>query len=149
MKPTIRFIHAADLHLDSPYVGMQNLPEPIFKDVKESTLLAYNRLIELAIEEKVDFVLFVGDLFDQQSTSIKSVITLKRGLEKLKEHGIYAYISYGNHDFGIGEKVDLTFPDNTYVFQSEEIQRFHLIRMEKKSRKFTVSAMKNEQSKRR
>ena len=124
MKPTIRFIHAADLHLDSPYVGMQNLPEPIFKDVKESTLLAYNRLIELAIEEKVDFVLFVGDLFDQQSTSIKSVITLKRGLEKLKEHGIYAYISYGNHDFGICVKADLTFPDNTFVFQSEEIQRF-------------------------
>lgn len=150
MKPTIRFIHAADLHLDSPYVGMQNLPEPIFKDVKESTLLAYNRLIELAIEEKVDFVLFVGDLFDQQSTSIKSVITLKRGLEKLKEHGIYAYISYGNHDFGIGEKVDLTFPDNTICFSvRRDSNVFHLIRMEKKSRKFTVSAMKNEQSKRR
>ena len=124
MKPTIRFIHSADLHLDSPYKGMQDLPASIFNDVKESTLIAYERLIDLAIKEQVDFVLFVGDLFDQQSTSIKSVMKLKQGLERLNDHGIVAYVSFGNHDFGIGEKVDLTFPENTYVFESEEITSY-------------------------
>lgn len=121
MKQSIRFLHSADLHLDSPYAGMQGLPESILNDVKESTLIAFNRLIDLAINEQVDFVLFVGDLFDQQSTSIKSVLTLKKGLQKLADHHIKAYLSFGNHDYGIGEKIDLTFPDNTYVFHTEDV----------------------------
>ncbi|GEL78801.1 metallophosphoesterase family protein [Tenuibacillus multivorans] len=121
---SIRFLHAADLHLDSPYKGMKNLPNSIFKDIKESTLMAFNRLINLAIDQRVDFVLFVGDLFDQYSASIKSRMVLKHGLEKLKEHNIQVYISFGNHDYRMQEKADLSFPSNTFVFTSQSVSHF-------------------------
>ncbi|PKR78264.1 DNA repair exonuclease [Halalkalibacillus sediminis] len=120
----LRFIHCADLHLDSPYKGLFNLPDKIFSDIKNSTFIAYERLIDLAIEEQVDFVLFVGDLFDQHSASLKSTVRLKKGLQRLNEHHINAYISYGNHDYGIGQKADLSFPPNTHVFKSEKVSKF-------------------------
>ncbi|MGM8214752.1 metallophosphoesterase family protein [Bacillaceae bacterium W0354] len=124
MNESIRFIHCADLHLDSPYVGLSHLPHSIFRDIKESTFIAFDRLINIAIEEEVDFVLFAGDLFDQQSTSLKSLMRLKRGLEKLNDYRIQAYICFGNHDFGMQQKVDFNFPPNTFIFPSEDVTYF-------------------------
>lgn len=120
----IRFIHCADLHLDSPYSGLHHLPESILQDIKESTFLAFERIIEFAIDENVDFVLFVGDLFDQQSSSLKSLMRLKHGLNLLNEHNINAYISFGNHDFGMHDKLNFNMPPNTYLFTSEKVSHF-------------------------
>ena len=36
----IRFIHCADLHLDSPYSGLHHLPESILQDIEESNILS-------------------------------------------------------------------------------------------------------------
>ncbi|GAA0471122.1 DNA repair exonuclease [Alkalibacillus silvisoli] len=124
MNRSVRFLHSADLHLDSPYKGMRNLPDNILKDVKASTFKAFERLIKLAIEEQVDFVLLVGDLFDQESASLKSLVALKEGLVKLEQFDIKVYISFGNHDYQLLNKVDLSFPSNTYVFRSEEVTSF-------------------------
>ncbi|RPF50156.1 metallophosphoesterase family protein [Aquisalibacillus elongatus] len=121
MGKNIRFIHSADLHLDSPYKGLKGLPDRIFQDIKTSTMTAFNRLIDLAIDLNVDLLLIVGDLFDQESTSIKSSLQLKKGLERLNQQGIKVYISYGNHDYMMQDKVNLTFPENTYVFPSHEV----------------------------
>ncbi|TFB22103.1 DNA repair exonuclease [Filobacillus milosensis] len=120
-KEVIRFLHSADLHLDSPYKGMKNLPNRIYQDIKDSTLKAFRRLIDVAIDQQVDFVLIVGDLFDQDSNSIKALVELKRGLEKLNSHDIQAYISFGNHDYMMLNKAELNFPSNTYVFPTGSI----------------------------
>ncbi|WP_029425160.1 metallophosphoesterase [Alkalibacillus haloalkaliphilus] len=93
MHQSVRFLHSADLHLDSPYKGMRHLPGNILTDVKASTFKAFKRLIDLAIEQQVDFVLLVGDLFDQDSASLKSLVALKDGLKKLEQHNIKAFIS--------------------------------------------------------
>ncbi|NIK12667.1 metallophosphoesterase family protein [Alkalibacillus almallahensis] len=121
MKQPIRFIHTADLHLDSPFKGMREVPENILYDVQNATLKAFERLIELAVNEQVDFVVIVGDLFDVQSASLKSLVTLKRGLSQLNTYGINVYISFGNHDYDMMRKVDLTLPENTYIFPTEEV----------------------------
>ena len=57
---TIRFIHAADLHLDSPFKGMTGLPMDQLNNLRESTFTAFERLIEHALESKPDFVLIAG-----------------------------------------------------------------------------------------
>ncbi|MET3683528.1 DNA repair exonuclease SbcCD nuclease subunit [Alkalibacillus flavidus] len=121
MKETIRFLHTADLHLDSPFKGMRDVPGVILQGIQSATLKAFDRIIETAIHEQVDFVLMVGDVFDVQSASLKSLVTLKRGLSRLDESGIHVYISFGNHDYDMLKKVDLTLPDNTYIFPSEEV----------------------------
>ncbi|MCP8615493.1 metallophosphoesterase family protein [Salirhabdus salicampi] len=124
MRTKIKFIHAADLHLDSPFKGLSSVPYKIFDELKDSTFTAFERLIDYAVNYKVDFVLFVGDIFDEQSRNLKAQLKFKRGLEKLHESGIQAFVSYGNHDHLSGEYFQVEYPENTYVFDSERVTVF-------------------------
>lgn len=124
MTKPISFIHAADLHLDSPFKGMANLPEHIFRDILSSTFIALNRLVDAAITKKVDFVLIVGDLFDNEKQSLKAQVRLRRAFEELKRHDINVYLSYGNHDFINGNSHPVTYPDNVFIFGDENVSQF-------------------------
>ncbi|RLL45001.1 DNA repair exonuclease [Oceanobacillus piezotolerans] len=124
MTKQISFIHAADLHLDSPFKGLTDLPEDLFHKVRESTFLALDRLVKAAIDKKVDFVLMVGDLFDNEKQSLKAQIYLRRAFEELKQHRINVYLSYGNHDYIIGNVYPVTYPDNVFVFPDEQVTHF-------------------------
>ncbi|GAB3060612.1 metallophosphoesterase family protein [Virgibacillus ainsalahensis] len=124
MTKQISFIHAADLHLDSPFKGLANLPEGLFQEMVDSTFQALDRLVFSAIDKNVDFVLIVGDLFDNEVQSLKAQIRLKRAFEELKQHQINVYLSYGNHDFIKGNIHPVTYPDNVYIFPDEKISQF-------------------------
>ncbi|WP_106498108.1 metallophosphoesterase family protein [Lentibacillus sp. Marseille-P4043] len=124
MSKQISFLHAADLHLDSPFKGLARIPEEIFKEVQESTFIALDRLVNVAINKQVNFVLLVGDLFDNEKQSLKGQIHLRDAFEKLKRHHIYVYLSYGNHDYLNGNHYPITYPENVFTFQQETIQHF-------------------------
>lgn len=124
MSGKISFIHAADLHLDSPFKGLANVPASIFKEICESTFVALDRLVSVAIDKKVDFVLIVGDLFDNEKQGIKAQIRLRKAFEELKEHQINVYVSYGNHDHINGNIHPVTYPDNVFIFSSEKVSQF-------------------------
>ncbi|MBX4341380.1 metallophosphoesterase, partial [Mycobacterium tuberculosis] len=64
MSEMIKFLHCADLHLDSPFKGLSSLPERLFQRLFDSTFVSFKRLIDLAISEEVDFVIIAGDLYD-------------------------------------------------------------------------------------
>ncbi|MCD8502681.1 MAG: metallophosphoesterase [Bacillaceae bacterium] len=80
----ITFIHAADLHLDSPFKGLAKLPNEIFHKVKESTFAALDRIVTYAIEERVDFVTLCGDLFDGENRSMRAQSKVKKGIRKVE-----------------------------------------------------------------
>src|SRR5690625_3545256 len=124
MSKEISFIHAADLHLDSPFKGLAHMPASIFEQVRESTFAALDRLINMAIETQVDFLLIVGDLFDNEKQSLKAQIRLRRAFEELKRHHINVYLSYGNHDYTNGNSHPVTYPDNVFIFQNEQVNYF-------------------------
>lgn len=124
MREKITFLHAADLHLDSPFRGLSHLPENIFQDVYQSTFKALNHLVELAIETPVDFVLLVGDLFDAEKQTVQSQIKLRQAFQKLDNANIPIYLSYGNHDYLEGNQHRVTFPENTHIFDSETVSTF-------------------------
>ncbi|WP_373895631.1 exonuclease SbcCD subunit D [Virgibacillus sp. CBA3643] len=124
MAKQISFIHAADLHLDSPFKGLADTPEPIFKEILESTFTALDRLIQAAIDKQVDFVLMAGDLFDNEKQSLKAQIRLRRAFEKLKAHDIQVYASHGNHDYINGNIHPVTYPDNVHIFPGEKVRQF-------------------------
>ncbi|MFE8700221.1 exonuclease SbcCD subunit D [Cytobacillus sp. FJAT-54145] len=113
----IKFIHAADLHLDSPMVGLKHLPKHIFKRLQESTFQALKTLIDKAISSKVDFVILAGDLFDHEDRSIRAQARLRSELERLQSEGISVFIVYGNHDFMGGSWPHLDLPNNVEVFR--------------------------------
>lgn len=124
MTEQISFIHAADLHLDSPFRGLAHIPEPIFQKVKDSTFTALDRLVKTAIDKRVDFVVIVGDLFDNEKQSLKAQVRLRKAFEELQYHNIYVYLSYGNHDFIKGNIHPVTYPDNVFIFPEENVSHF-------------------------
>lgn len=115
----IKFIHTADLHLDTPFYGLQDkLPNSIFERVKESSFLSLKRIIDLAIKENVDFILISGDLYDGENRSLKAQLKLCKELERLQEHSISAFIIHGNHDHLGGSWTTINWPENTVFFSS-------------------------------
>ncbi|PLS03010.1 metallophosphoesterase family protein [Neobacillus cucumis] len=115
----ISFIHAADLHLDSPMVGLKHLPENIFNRVKESTFTALKKLTSAAIERQVDFVIIAGDIYDGEDRSIRAQARFRKEMEKLNDEKIPVYIVHGNHDHLNGSWVNLDMPKNVHVFNSK------------------------------
>src|SRR5690625_1211028 len=124
LNNTISFIHAADLHLDSPFQGLTYLPESLFEKVRQSTFQALDKLIQTAINKKVDFILLVGDLFDNEKQSLKAQVHLRKAFEQLEQHGIVVYLSYGNHDFVNGNKHRITYPKNVHIFPNEIVTSY-------------------------
>ncbi|MBS2968244.1 DNA repair exonuclease [Metabacillus sp. KIGAM252] len=120
--PPIKFIHAADLHLDSPFAGLNHLPESILHRLKESTFASFSNLVSFTIEEKADFLLLAGDLFDGENRSLKAQLRLKREFEKLNEFGIPVYVIHGNHDHLGGKWLQIEWPQNVHVFSHEQVE---------------------------
>lgn len=120
----ITFIHAADLHLDSPMVGLMHLPAEIYGKVRESTFQALKGIIAEAINLSVDFVIFAGDLFDGEDRSIRAQSRLRTEMMKLEEKGIPVYVIHGNHDHLGGTWVNLEMPPNVHVFNKDIETKF-------------------------
>ena len=112
----VKFIHAADLHLDSPFKGLHEMPEKLLKEVRQSTFKALEKLTKIAIEEAVDFVLISGDIYDLEDRSIKAQVAFRHEMEKLNDQRILVFLIHGNHDYMNGESNQLSMPENVYVF---------------------------------
>ncbi|PLT31233.1 metallophosphoesterase family protein [Peribacillus deserti] len=115
----ITFIHTADLHLDSPFSGLRQLPEGLLERLRESTFAAFEKVVNAAIYHKVDFMLIAGDLYDGENRSIRAQVRFRKEMERLQAHGIPVYIIHGNHDHLSGSWVKISFPPNVHIFSSE------------------------------
>ncbi|MGP4082385.1 metallophosphoesterase family protein [Pseudalkalibacillus sp. R45] len=116
----IRFIHTADLHIDTPFKGLGHLPEPIFNIVKDSTFRSFEQLVKLAIEKQIDFLVISGDLYDGANRSLKAQLFLKNQFQRLQDQMIDIFVIHGNHDHLGGEYIKLKWPDNVHFFSSRE-----------------------------
>jgi DNA repair exonuclease SbcCD nuclease subunit len=95
---SFRFLHAADLHLDSPLLGLARKSHDFASRVEDASRAAFDGLIELAIGERCAFVVIAGDLFDGQWRDYRTGIYFLERMRRLKEAGIRAYFILGNHD---------------------------------------------------
>ena len=114
----MKFIHAADLHLDTPFQGLRDLPADLQQRLLQAPLASLSKLVDLAIDETVDFVLLVGDLFDQAEQSVQAQAALMLQLERLNAAQIPVVLSFGNHDFQ-PDDADWHFPANVHAFGSQ------------------------------
>ena len=115
----MKFIHAADLHLDSPFLGLQHLPNALLAQVRASTFTAATKVFDKAIAEHVDFVLLAGDLFDRAEQSVAAQAYLFEQFDRLNDVGIPALISFGNHDYLADQHQTVAYPANVTVFGPE------------------------------
>jgi DNA repair exonuclease SbcCD nuclease subunit len=116
-----RFLHAADLHLDSPFRGLSDVPKPIRDRIRSSTFMALERMVELAIAERVNFVVIAGDVYDLEDRSVRAQLRFQRAMERLVAAGIAVYIAHGNHDPLSGKHMQWEPPDGIYVFPGDEV----------------------------
>ncbi|MGM9927185.1 MAG: exonuclease SbcCD subunit D [Bacillus sp. (in: firmicutes)] len=112
----IRFIHAADLHLDSPFTGLKHIPEHLLQVMKEATFTAFQQIVNEAIYRQVDFLLLAGDLYDGANRNLRTQVRFRKEMERLNQHHIPVYIIHGNHDHLGGKWVSLQQPENVTVF---------------------------------
>jgi len=114
----VRFIHTADLHLDTPFKGLSNWNADLSGKLKDATFKSFRNIIDLCISKKVDFLIISGDIFDSESKSLAAQLRFVTELKRLSEKGIPAYFICGNHDplRSWLQKIDL--PDNVYRFGS-------------------------------
>ncbi|WP_028781950.1 metallophosphoesterase family protein [Thalassobacillus devorans] len=121
MTGQIKFLHCADLHIDSPFKGIGELPSMIEQQIKDSTFTALHSLAEQAIVHQVDFVVIAGDLFDHEVRSLKAQIRLRDAFQKLDEHGIEVYVSHGNHDYLSADFHPVEYPENVHLFTEPHV----------------------------
>jgi len=118
----MRFIHVADLHIDSPMRGLEAYAGAPVERLRGATRAAFDALIGLAIAEKVDFVLFCGDIYDRDWVDHHTALFLRAGLAKLAAAGIRGFIVRGNHDAQSVITRHLALPENVTTFASNAPQ---------------------------
>lgn len=109
----------ADLHLDSPFKGLFGLPEQNLKKIRQSTFEAFDKIINKAVEEKPDFLLIVGDIYDGENRSLQAQRRFQSAMETLFQHNIPVILSYGNHDHLSGSWTRFALPSNVYELPAE------------------------------
>lgn len=117
----IRFIHAADLHLDTPFLGLEQLSPDLSKIMQEAPFQSFQKIVDQAIEKNVDFVLLSGDLYNTQKINIKAQSLFIGQLNRLNQEEIPVFLIRGNHDYLTEETKTLTLPlpKNVYTYTDQ------------------------------
>jgi DNA repair exonuclease SbcCD nuclease subunit len=111
-----RFVHTADLHLDSPLRSLALKNPELAELVRGATRTALERIVDLCLAESVDALLIAGDLYDGSQTSMNTALYLSSELRRLEAAGIAVFLIRGNHDSQSAMTRELTFPANVHVF---------------------------------
>lgn len=114
-----RFLHTADIHLDSPLKSLAMRNEALAAIVANATRQVMVRIVDLCLSEHVDALLIAGDLYDGDQTSMKTARFLGSQLRRLDDANIAVYIIRGNHDAESKITRELTLPDCVHVFGSK------------------------------
>ena len=118
----MKLLHAADIHLDAPLVGLSVYDEAPVQELRSATRRAFDGLIDLALEERADLLLLAGDTFDGDWPHYGTGRHFVRGMLRLQEGGIPVVAIAGNHDAESKLTKTLRLPDNVTMLGSRRPQ---------------------------
>lgn len=118
------FVHCADLHLDSPFEGIQAAAPEIAAVLREATFQAFDQIVDLARREPADFIIVAGDVHDGENRSLRAQLRFRDALRKAAAAGIQCFIAHGNHDPLSGWEAHLTMPDQARRFGGHSVECF-------------------------
>ncbi len=114
----MRFLHAADLHIDSPLRGLDRYDGAPVDRLRSATRSALERLVDRALADAVDFILLSGDIYDRDWQDFHTGLFFRAQMVRLDRGGIRVFLIQGNHDAqGVISKA-LVLPANVKVFSS-------------------------------
>lgn len=118
----VRYIHAADLHLDTPFQGLAREAARsghLSRLMQEATFTALERLFRFCEEKRPDFLVLAGDIYNQENYSAKAQLALRDGCRRLDALGIRVFMAHGNHDPLSSRLTAIHWPENVTVFGPE------------------------------
>ncbi len=121
-----RFLHTADIHLDSPLLGLSAYEGAPVDLLRTATRRAFSQLVDMAIEEDVDFVVIAGDLYDGDWRDYNTGLFFVREMGRLNQAEIPVFLVYGNHDAESEITKQLTLPKNVKSFSAKKPETHRL-----------------------
>ena len=115
-----RFIHAADIHLDSPLKGLESYEDAPVAEIRGASRRAFDNLVELAIEEDVRFILLAGDLYDGEWKDYHTGLFFIGRMGRLRRHHIQVFMVSGNHDAASRITKNLQLPDHVRILSNKK-----------------------------
>lgn len=119
MGPDLDFIHAADIHLDSPMRGLAGYEGAPSEELRNCTRQAFTNLVDYALERKVRLMVIAGDLYDGDWKDFNTGLFFTREMHRLRDAGIPVALLQGNHDAENQMTKSLQLPGNVHVFSAE------------------------------
>jgi exonuclease SbcD len=120
------FLHAADLHLGSPFEGLSLKDEELARRFASASREAFRSLVDAALAEKVAFVVIAGDIYEGEWRDASIGLFFNRELARLDRAGIGVFLLKGNHDAESVVTKSITLPPNVREFQSRAAQSFRI-----------------------
>jgi exonuclease SbcD len=121
-----KFLHAADIHLDSPLLRLERYEGAPVEEMRQATRRALGNLVQLALSECVSFVLIAGDLYDGDWKDYNTGLYFVSQLAKLREAGIPVLLITGNHDAANRMTRILRLPEGAHVFPTDKPGTLHI-----------------------
>ena len=116
----MKFLHAADVHLDSPLLGLDRYEGAPADEIRGATRKALANLVSLALDEEVDFVILAGDLFDGDWPDFNTGLFFVQQMARLGARDIRVYAVRGNHDAESKMTCKLPWPKNVHFFSHRQ-----------------------------
>jgi len=119
VENTLKFVHCADLHLDSPFSGLAAVSPSLGAYLREATFSAFRNAVDRALQAGADFFVVSGDVYDGADRSIRAQIFFVEQLKRLSDAGIPSFTVHGNHDPLSGWELDRDLPPLVHRFGPE------------------------------
>ncbi|MCC5909193.1 MAG: DNA repair exonuclease [Clostridiaceae bacterium] len=116
-----KFIHAADLHIDSPMKGLNKYEGAPIEQIKVATRKAFENLIDLCLIEEVKFLLLAGDVFDGDLQDANARLFFNHQIKRLTEKHIKVFIIRGNHDAASVITKQIKLPEGVVEFFTDKV----------------------------
>jgi DNA repair protein SbcD/Mre11 len=123
LQRPFRFLHAGDLHLDSPCQTAADLPDHLLDLVIDAPLQAATKVFDAALDQRVDFLLFAGDVVDPYRAAPHELLFLVQQFQRLADRNIPVYWSGGSIDSVSQWPSYIAWPNNVYRFAAGHVQR--------------------------
>jgi DNA repair exonuclease SbcCD nuclease subunit len=114
-----KFLHAADIHLDSPLLGLDRYEGAPVEAIRGAARKAFCQLVQLAKHERVDFVVLAGDIYDGNWLDYNTGLFFVKEVRELGKAGIPVVFIRGNHDAESRITSQLTLPPNVHELPTD------------------------------
>lgn len=127
---SFKFLHAADLHLDSPLLGLAAKSRDFAARVETASRQAFENLLELAISESVAFIVLAGDVFDGDLRNFQTGLFFTAAMRRLEDAGIRVFMIAGNHDAENRYANRLRYSSNVHLFSHKSAESVEIADLE-------------------